>query len=274
MRKILLSITFIIPLLCQSQVIIKNGLYEVVYSEEFQQPISISYSYPDPFEFKSSYATTFTLDSTKIFKHIDFKLDTFKQKIIYPRFIKSDGYYIDGNGDITNIKPRRDTDSEDIGFPETNRKDTIVTIEYINETKWKVPTGIKTSDDDDYASPYDRGHLVPAGSFKIDSLQNYLFSYLNCALMHQSLNRGLWRVLENHERELAQKSLLDVKIILLFSDEIKQTEGGAFIPNSFVKILNYKIVEDGIVNTKKEMYILKNDSSVKGKSLDDFIIEL
>jgi len=54
---------------------------------------------------------------------------------------------------------------------------------------------IKTSDALDYkANVYDKGHGAPAATFS-DNMENLkqTFSYLNCILQDQYLNRGEWR---------------------------------------------------------------------------------
>ena len=56
---------------------------------------------------------------------------------------------------------------------------------------------IKTSDAADYKSNvYDKGHLAPAATFS-DNMENLkqTFSYLNCALQDQYMNRGEWRMI-------------------------------------------------------------------------------
>jgi endonuclease G len=71
---------------------------------------------------------------------------------------------------------------------------------------------IKTSDTRDYLNNvYDRGHLAPAADFNCDlaSLRK-TFTYLNCALQYDELNRGVWRLLEEHERVLAKKYKVDI----------------------------------------------------------------
>jgi len=57
---------------------------------------------------------------------------------------------------------------------------------------------IKTSDDLDYANnEYDKGHLAPAADFNCDKAMLFkTFSYLNCALQQENLNRGVWRFLK------------------------------------------------------------------------------
>ena len=62
---------------------------------------------------------------------------------------------------------------------------------------------VKTSDGADYkANIYDKGHLAPAATFS-DSMENLkqTFTYLNCALQDQYMNRGEWRLLEEQERK-------------------------------------------------------------------------
>jgi len=58
--------------------------------------------------------------------------------------------------------------------------------------------GIKTSDGEDYkTNVYDKGHGAPAATFS-DNMENLkqTFSYLNCIMQNQYLNRGEWRLLE------------------------------------------------------------------------------
>jgi DNA/RNA endonuclease G (NUC1) len=63
---------------------------------------------------------------------------------------------------------------------------------------------IKTSDAADYVNNvYDKGHLAPAADFNCTKEILYqTFSYLNCALQNQYLNRGVWRMLEVYENRL------------------------------------------------------------------------
>ena len=74
--------------------------------------------------------------------------------------------------------------------------------------------GVITSTSEDYENNiYDKGHLAPAADFNCN--KEYLkqsFSYLNCVLQHEKLNRGVWRLLEAHERELAKQYTVTVEI--------------------------------------------------------------
>ena len=64
---------------------------------------------------------------------------------------------------------------------------------------------IITSDNADYVdNVYDKGHCAPAADFNCTKEMLYkTFSYVNCVLQNQYLNRGVWRLLEVYERDLA-----------------------------------------------------------------------
>jgi endonuclease G len=128
---------------------------------------------------------------------------------------------------------------------------------------------IKTSDDLDYANnEYDKGHLAPAADFNCDKAMLFkTFSYLNCALQQENLNRGVWRFLELHERELAKGgNAVTVKIELSFTSGSKKLPTGATIPDGFVKTI--------IVNNKTvEKYYFPNTAPTKGKKYQDYMIK-
>lgn len=105
--------------------------------------------------------------------------------------------------------------------------------------------GVHTSDDADYANNvWDKGHMAPAASFNCskDTLKA-VFSYINCALQHQNLNRGQWKELEAYERKLsASGKEVYVKIDIIFDRDSKVLPTGATIPHSFIKHL----IVDGV----------------------------
>lgn len=101
---------------------------------------------------------------------------------------------------------------------------------------------IKTSDAADYkANAYDKGHLAPAATFA-DSEEHMkaTFSYLNCALQHQDLNRGEWRLLEEQERAWDSKEPLDVKVECVFGKGSTKLPTGATVPVAFRKHVLFK----------------------------------
>ena len=126
--------------------------------------------------------------------------------------------------------------------------------------------GIITSDDADYVNNiYDKGHLAPAANFNCDEKMLYeTFSYLNCALQHQELNRGTWKYLENYERMLALKHKVSVKVICKFSKNSKILPSGATIPDGFLKIIKY--------NNLVETYYFPNKSP-KSRKFRDYKIK-
>ena len=124
--------------------------------------------------------------------------------------------------------------------------------------------GIHTSDVNDYKdNVWDRGHLAPAAAFNCDrETLKKTFSYLNCALQHEGLNRGPWKELEEFERGLAK--IFDdvwVEIIVTFEEERQTVPGGATIPSGFVK----RIMFDG-----KEFTFVFPNTDVAGQDWGDF----
>lgn len=113
--------------------------------------------------------------------------------------------------------------------------------------------GVITSTSEDYEhNLYDKGHLAPAADFNCN--KDYLkqsFSYLNCVLQHEKLNRGVWRLLEVHERELAKNHTVIVEIRVNYSPNSIVLKTGATVPDSFTKILSY--------GDKQEKYFFKNE---------------
>ena len=96
---------------------------------------------------------------------------------------------------------------------------------------------IITSDNADYENNiYDKGHLAPAADFTCSrEMLHKTFSYLNCALQDQYLNRGTWRLLESYERQLAVTSPgTKVEIVLEFKVKTKLPTG-ATVPSGFYK---------------------------------------
>jgi endonuclease G len=98
---------------------------------------------------------------------------------------------------------------------------------------------VKTSSNEDYIkNEWDKGHMAPAADFNCDKEMLYkTFSYLNCALQNQYLNRGVWRMLELQEREYAKKEPTTVIIKVVFSKTSYKLPTGATVPDGFFKII-------------------------------------
>lgn len=98
---------------------------------------------------------------------------------------------------------------------------------------------VKTSSNEDYVkNEWDKGHMAPAADFNCDKeMLRKTFSYLNCALQNQYLNRGVWRMLEEQEREWAKKETTTVTINLVFDKTSYTLPTGATVPNGFLKTI-------------------------------------
>lgn len=123
---------------------------------------------------------------------------------------------------------------------------------------------IKTSDANDYVkNVYDKGHLAPAADFNCTrEMLKQTFSYLNCALQNQYLNRGVWRILEEYERELAKKEKVSVTIHLIFDKNSTKLPSGATVPSGFYKYIYLE------TSKKTIKYYFPNESPTKPKYVD------
>jgi endonuclease G len=101
---------------------------------------------------------------------------------------------------------------------------------------------IHTSDANDYVKNiYDKGHLAPAASFS-DNMENLkqTFSYLNCMLQDQYMNRGEWRLLEEQERKWDDNENLTIIIKVFFDKPVKRLPTNAAIPSHMQKHIYFE----------------------------------
>jgi DNA/RNA endonuclease G (NUC1) len=101
---------------------------------------------------------------------------------------------------------------------------------------------IKTSDGEDYrANVYDKGHGAPAATFS-DNQENLkqTFSYLNCIMQNQYLNRGEWRLLEEQIRKWDDVEPITVTIITVFDKPAKRVPTNAAIPSKLEKHIYFE----------------------------------
>jgi endonuclease G len=116
---------------------------------------------------------------------------------------------------------------------------------------------ILTSDNNDYYNnPYDKGHMAPAADFNCTKEMLYkTFSYLNCSLQQENLNRTTWRLLEAYERELAKTNkVVTVEIRCVYSTKSIVLPTGATIPDGYFKTIKY--------GKTTEVYYFKNEKSL------------
>ena len=123
---------------------------------------------------------------------------------------------------------------------------------------------IHTSDNDDYKNNiWDKGHFAPAASFNCNKETLYkTFTYLNSALQHQGLNRGVWKELEAFERNLANFYEVKVRVEVYFSN--KRVPGGATIPSGFRKMITF--------GGKQYVFAFPNIDT-KGTKWIDYLVE-
>lgn len=104
---------------------------------------------------------------------------------------------------------------------------------------------VHTSDNKDYyRNVWDKGHLAPAATYS-DSYENLrqTFSYLNCALQNQYLNRGEWRLLEEQEREWDDTQNLTITVELVWDEGYEILASGGHVPTDMIKHIYFE--EDG-----------------------------
>tara|TARA_Y100000766_G_C18813814_1_gene559384 strand:+ start:20 stop:595 length:576 start_codon:yes stop_codon:yes gene_type:complete len=126
-------------------------------------------------------------------------------------------------------------------------------------------TGTHTSDNSDYKNNiWDKGHLAPSATFNCnEEMQESTFTFLNCALQHEKLNRGAWYQLEKFERILASFYKVNVKIDLIFDDSSIILPTGATVASFFIKTIQFG----------NETIIVKfPNKDVSGRKWSEFII--
>ena len=126
-----------------------------------------------------------------------------------------------------------------------------------NKDFYKEP-GVITSDDADYyKNEWDKGHLAPAATFS-DSEDNLnkTFSFINCAMQIDNLNRGEWAQLEQQVRDWSVSGNVKVKIELVFATNHEIRTSGVHIPTGFWKNLSFS-------NGNQTCYYFPNSSTDK-----------
>ena len=120
---------------------------------------------------------------------------------------------------------------------------------------------VKTSSNEDYVqNEWDKGHMAPAADFNCDKGMLYqTFSYLNCALQNQYLNRGVWRMLEMQEREWAKQEPVTVTIEVVFDHICPKLTSGATVPAGFIKSIQL------LKSKKRHVYYFPNIKPTKEK---------
>ena len=101
---------------------------------------------------------------------------------------------------------------------------------------------VHTSDNKDYyRNIYDKGHLAPAATYS-DNMENLkqTFSFLNCALQDQYMNRGEWRLLEEQERRWDDESNLTITVELVWDEGYTILPTGGHVPSDMIKHIYFE----------------------------------
>ena len=124
-----------------------------------------------------------------------------------------------------------------------------------------------TSNNADYKNNiWDKGHLAPAAAFSdTEANLNATFSFLNCTLQHNNLNRYEWAQLERKVRNWDSKGDLSVRVDVVFENNHQILSTGAHIPSAFKKSIRFP---DG---TTKCFYFLNQPTN--GKDWTEFEIQ-
>ncbi|MDB3967731.1 DNA/RNA non-specific endonuclease [Flavobacteriaceae bacterium] len=126
-----------------------------------------------------------------------------------------------------------------------------------------------TSNNADYKNNiWDKGHLAPAASFSdTEANLNATFSFLNCVLQHNNLNRYEWAQLEEQVRDWSSSSNseINVKVDIVFNANHTVLATGAHVPSAFKKTFTFS---DGI----QKCYYFPNEPT-NGKDWTEFQIQ-
>jgi len=99
---------------------------------------------------------------------------------------------------------------------------------------------VTSNNADYYRNVWDKGHLAPAATYS-DSMENLkqTFSFLNCALQDQYLNRGEWRLLEEQERKWDDDSNLTITVELIWDEGYEILPTGGHVPTDMIKHIKF-----------------------------------
>ena len=92
------------------------------------------------------------------------------------------------------------------------------------------------------------------------------FSYLNCSMQNQYLNRGVWKSLETQEREWAKQEQVTVLINVVFNKSCIKVPTGATVPIGYYKTIHL------VKSNKTYKYYFVNDKP-KTPSINDYLVK-
>lgn len=86
-------------------------------------------------------------------------------------------------------------------------------------------------------SAYDKGHLAPNYDFReFDNTQKESMVYTNCAPQNPYFNRGIWKSLENHVRDIAKNNDVEIWTGCVYKGS-KEHLGKLLVPTYYWKMI-------------------------------------
>lgn len=151
---------------------------------------------------------------------------------------------------------------------EVSRSDAFREDTRLEEYGW-----VSATNADYKGSGYDRGHLLPSADRTCSAAANRAtFLYSNMAPQLPKLNRGAWKTLEEHLRQLtADYDTLYIVVGALLDDELPTIGSGVAVPALFFKAAVLR--EDN--DFTGEAYVMPNDvERLTGHSYTDFEVSM
>jgi endonuclease G len=136
-----------------------------------------------------------------------------------------------------------------------------------------LPVGVRSASPDEYTSTgYDRGHLCPSADRTSTRADNRAtFSMSNLHPQVPALNRGPWKALETHGRELVVRDHKELYVIAggVFASQPRTISHGIAVPEAEFKIIvvldDGRDIDDVTAKTPIVAVIMPNDISVKAR---------
>lgn len=140
-----------------------------------------------------------------------------------------------------------------------------------------APPEARASDSDYTGSGYDRGHLAPSANHLLTASDNAAtFVLSNVAPQEATMNRGIWRRIENHVRELASMHSAVVLTCPLYLPTGNRLcvevigSGQVWVPTHFGKAILYRLRSGEYA---MQAWIVPN-AAVGNQSIDAFAVSI
>jgi endonuclease G len=146
----------------------------------------------------------------------------------------------------------------------------------------ELPVGVYRVKPDDYTgSGFDRGQICPsADRTSTDAVNEITFLMSNMHPQDPALNRGPWKALEVHERELVKRDHQELYVVAggIFSNTPSTMGPGIAVPAAEYKIIvvleEGQGVDDVTAETPVVAVIMPNEPTVKQKPWTAYVVSV